>query len=520
MEPVSFAFAACSMVELCIKYGRSLHARCQAYIQAEAELANTLLCIEGYWLKIEDEVTTLRDIWNGLDGRLQIHHNQVLQTLLQILQNAYSTLGDIFGEPENSQNFGNLVAQQGKIQRLKYAAYGKKSLERIVEQLEHWHRHFDPSWILLSRLSVPIIQQKLAEKGQLGNKAIVPILQLREAHNKSKLPTDECLTTSIFLDADYPIKNTKGIPFTTASMGLAPTGKMVIVDKYTSREDVDHKVSKKDVRDLAVILSKVNPTFSSLLPCQGVITAKDQSHFRMVFTVPCEMSLYNPCSLRSMLLNRANTYPLNERVHLAVSLARSVVFLHASRIVHKSISPENIIILHPGMGVLGTPLLVGFERFRFDEQRTNMVGDNLWEKNLYRHPARQGLQPEEIYNMRHDIYSIGACLLEIGLWKSFVYYMGDQTVPSSELPITDMLTTKSKRKAAVEIKSTLIDLAKMNLPQKMGKIYTDTVINCLTCLDSGSQIFQDESEFEDEDGILVGVRYIEKILFEIEKIVV
>ncbi|KAJ5356300.1 hypothetical protein N7517_010909 [Penicillium concentricum] len=519
MEPVSLAFAACSMVELCIKCGRGLHARCQAYIQAEAEMANALLRIEGYWLKIEDEVTTLRDIWHGLDGRLQIHHNQVLQTLLQILQSAYNTLGDLFGEPEDTQWSGNM-AKQGKIQRLKYAAYGKKSLERIVEQLEQWHRHFDPSWILLSRLSVPVIQQQLAEKGERGNKAIVPILQLREAHGKSKLPADETSTTSIFLDADYLIKNAKGIQFTTALTGLAPTGKMVIVDKYTLRGDVDQKVVKKDIRNLAVILSKVNPTFSSLLPCQGVIIAKDESHFRMIFTIPREMSFYEPCSLRSMLLNRAEAYPLNERVHLAVSLARSVVFLHASRIVHKNISPENIIILHPGAGVLGTSVLVGFERFRFDEQRTNLLGDNLWERNLYRHPARQGLHPEEIYNMRHDIYSIGVCLLEIGLWSSFVYYLDDQTVPSSELPITNLLTAKNKRKGAVGIKSVLIDLAKSHLPRIMGRIYTDTVINCLTCLDSDSLLFQDESEFEDEDGILVGVRYIEKILFEIEKIVV
>lgn len=96
--------------------------------------------------------------------------------------------------------------------------------------------------------------------------------------------------------------------------------------------------------------------------------------------------------------------------------------------VQKYISPENIIILHPGVGVLGTPLLVGFERFRFDEQRTNIFGDDLWRNNLYRHPARQGLHLEEIYNMRHDIYSIGVCLLEIGLWSSFKFVIEDVNI--------------------------------------------------------------------------------------------
>ncbi|KAJ6139565.1 hypothetical protein N7471_006051 [Penicillium samsonianum] len=83
-----------------------------------------------------------------------------------------------------------------------------------------------------------------------------------------------------------------------------------------------------------------------------------------------------------------------------------------------------------------------------------------------------------------------------------------------------MLTAKNKRKVAAGIKSTLIDLAESHFPRIVGRIYTDTVINCLTYLDSDSPIFQDGSEFEDEDGILVSLRYIEKILFEIEKIVV
>lgn len=44
----------------------------------------------------------------------------------------------------------------------------------------------------------------------------------------------------------------------------------------------------------------------------------------------------------------------------------------------------------------------------------------------------------------------------------------------------------------------------------MGTRYSDIVETCLTCLDPDNNGFGDESEFEDEDGILVGVRYIEK----------
>jgi hypothetical protein len=46
----------------------------------------------------------------------------------------------------------------------------------------------------------------------------------------------------------------------------------------------------------------------------------------------------------------------------------------------------------------------------------------------------------------------------------------------------------------------------------MGRKYTETVVTCLTCLDI-SNSFGDASEFLDENGILVGVRFIEKVKY-------
>lgn len=49
------------------------------------------------------------------------------------------------------------------------------------------------------------------------------------------------------------------------------------------------------------------------------------------------------------------------------------------------------------------------------------------------------------------------------------------------------------------------------LPRKMGRIYTGVVITCLTCLDKTENDFGLESELLDENGLLVGVRFIEKV---------
>src|SRR5262249_28307091 len=109
-------------------------------------------------------------------------------------------------------------------------------------------------------------------------------------------------------------------------------------------------------------------------------------------------------------------------------LARSVSGVHTYRFVHKNIRPETVITLRGrnSDSRLGIPFLLGFDSFRHEQGRTLQSSDCAWEKDLYRHPQRQGHDLKEYYVMQHDIYSLGVCLLEIGLWRSFILYSQDQ----------------------------------------------------------------------------------------------
>ncbi|KAJ5155800.1 hypothetical protein N7492_008603 [Penicillium capsulatum] len=516
MEPVSLAFAAVSMVELCLRCGKDITERCQSYRHADTELRLTVLEVSGHWLRIEKQIVIINDLWDRIDVRTQVHLQDVFQELERILQSALYALDNLIGNPQKPSN-GEKTTKTTSLNRIRYAVHGKKSLEDIVKNLEKWHRLFDPSWFLISRSSVPALYWQLASSDDGGNSAISTVVGLMETHSPAPVDTP---SPPVFLSADYQLWEMNAIPLAPAHFGINPSGKPVIVDHYPIRDDVPIDSAKKDVRFLARVLSKVDPAFSSLLRCEGVLqpgrsSTTELQHFQMVFELPAVLENVYPVSLRSLLLEGLASYPLNDRINLATSLARSVVFLHASRIVHKNISPENIVLLRQGTNSLGSPFLVGFERFRFDDWQTNLSGDELWEKNLYRHPQRQGAHPEDRYTMRHDMYSVGVCLLEIGLRRSFVRYADDEQVtgPDPELDFAAMLSVKNKRAAAKNIQTEFVRLAEERLPQLMGQMYTDIVVSCLTCLDPGNLLFQDASEFEDEDGILVGVRYIEKASF-------
>lgn len=61
-------------------------------------------------------------------------------------------------------------------------------------------------------------------------------------------------------------------------------------------------------------------------------------------------------------------------------------------------------------------------------------------------------------------------------------------------------------------KKDFLKMAQTKLPAVMGTLYAEVVETCLTCLDPENPDFGDPTEFEDGDGIRVGVRYIEKAI--------
>jgi serine/threonine protein kinase len=125
------------------------------------------------------------------------------------------------------------------------------------------------------------------------------------------------------------------------------------------------------------------------------------------------------------------------RFHIAQQLAQSLSYVHTYGFVHKGIRPETVLVFQNERSEIAASFLLGFENFRTAEGRTLKASDTAWEKNLYRRPRRQGLRPEDEYVMQHDNYSLGVCLVEIGLWRTFVAYpdaTANKPMPSNVFP--------------------------------------------------------------------------------------
>jgi hypothetical protein len=465
---------------------------------------------------LEMELKILRNLSHVLEESHQLHLATLFQTLQVKLQKALVTIDGVIGAKEEDPkrvSFRSLLRKKGDVKAMRLATGVKKSLDAMLVELAEWHRMLDPSWFLLALVQNPAVDSELTDQNASQNKAVSTLKSLRSAINRSAQPGANA--TSIFIPEASVLERKPILYFSGETGREYRTGKTVLVDNVIPNSAAHVNVLNKNVRDLARILSVVEPLKFGILACTGAIRVRDSARnilrFQVVFRVP--ENFHTPRSLRELLVTGVSA-PLEERFRLAAQLARSVMFIHTADFVHKNIRPETIIVLKNDGSVIGMPFLMGFENFRPVEGNTFLASDSEWQKDLYRHPARQGPCLAEPYNMQHDIYSLGVCLLELGLWESFVLpdtRMAGRFYPAPNLSISQHLRLGRPSDKANKIKEELVDMARTRLPSKMGSRYTQIVLMCLGCLDAGDNGFGHESEFSDNDGILVGVRYIEKV---------
>ncbi len=95
-----------------------------------------------------------------------------------------------------------------------------------------------------------------------------------------------------------------------------------------------------------------------------------------------------------------------------------------------------------------------------------------------------------------DIYSLGVCLVETGLWDTFVIYSaeGVAEAPGAALELT---FDEVRRQRPSSIRKHLVALAKHRLPRTMGEVYTEVVVSRLTCLDEDNTEYANDEESGD-----------------------
>lgn len=268
--------------------------------------------------------------------------------------------------------------------------------------------------------------------------------------------------------------------------------------------DSDHEnpawgaIITQRVKNLVTLLASPRKSPYFRVPnCLGYFTTLGESpnitRYGLVYQKPHDISPETPyTTLYSQFIHQPKP-SLTQRITLAHTIARSLMYLHSVNWLHKSFRSNNILFFLPlslppsqiGKQAYHNPIISGFEYSRLDlvDEYTELVPSHS-ENDIYRHPRTLSslhLRSKKSY----DIYSLGIVLIEIAYWQRIQDIV--------HLPEDEKRAKKMIRRLR---ESLLSEERVLELGGLVGDSYSQAVIACLEGL-VGLEV--------DEENPLVGI---------------
>ncbi|RYO98059.1 hypothetical protein DL765_010952 [Monosporascus sp. GIB2] len=522
-------------IEMAWKVGQVLIEYCQTWKAAEEEVSDRVIIVESAWFRISKQLEFLQEI------NLEDQHRRILDDLVRVLVTRLSAAITLInqtlkGESEKRPALFKMMPRATKPRYLLL----KSAIDDAIKEVEDWISRFDPSWYLVIRTADMTIENKLVKARESEARRASPSLKRHLRQTQTPFQAAQGLREALRPDSaphlflkQIDLERHK-IVYSSAQTAREmnnPYAPWLIIDSVVCHPGTDPNAMARDVRALARKLTKADPLAFGLLSCKGIIKmpvdpVSGRQHASLDLVLRMPKGFESGKSLRQFLLeqhDQNNFVSLSRHVAIAKDLARSVSSVHTFKFVHKNVRPESVLLLYSAEADAHAGFLVGFDNFRAADGATNLRGDTEWDRNMYRHPSRQGEYPEEKYRMHHDIYSLGVCLLELGLHESFVSYDAVGVPQPGPLfgNFNEWLESSGHGGtwgASVFLKDYFIDMTLRKLPRFMGDKYAQIVLTCLTCLDDDSNDFGEEVDLSDRDGITLGMKFIQKILLQINEL--
>lgn len=370
-------------------------------------------------------------------------------------------------------------AKQGVIDvdSWKWAVFERRKLETTVRKFQKWNGTLK-SLIPLTLAIHP--RYSALPSASLGNLTLdedvvrlglKPHARIRQLTVEPLADQTDFRLTKCQVQAIYQ-QDTLTVGHLLDSQSQTQIGEKILVE-YKLYGTTQATQDEDRVHQLASLLSATGNFELHTLGFKGYVNEPEHERYAFLFEFPGRCDQLEPVSLHSLIKvgKSAQSMSLPARFHAAQMISRSIGAFHADGWVHKSVRSHSVMFFKtPEQQVdYDNPYLVGFEYSRPGSADTQYTFDEDVEKNLYRHPARQGL-PRTFFTKVHDIYALGVVLLEIGLWQTAM------SIYQEALPQSTEKETISP-KAIQEI---YIQEAKRSLSHHMGPNYMNVVLVCLS----------------------------------------
>jgi hypothetical protein len=541
------------IIDLCIKYAESIAEKIEAARNSDQQTSFRQLNIKG----------KLWDVKHHLHAFEKLTPDELVRFEFEI--------------EELSLSVDSLKAKLQLMERRpsgwRWALIEKRRIDNLLRSVQEAHTSFHSKLTLV-----------LVERSAFG----VPETGINDFESFTPTPVAddgryEISPASVFVDSigrrhnhvlapDIPTDIQKLLPAATPLPGSAvktlpfPDGRggFYIVEErgYRGLESDEQESTIARIRDVAATLHQSDPVrrewmseHTGIAHCVGFASNDRTKTLQLLFNTSDRAKTIN--SLRGLLLRPSSgtprpIYTLNEKIQLAQMVATAVLNTHNYRYVHKNIRPSNILCITdfkdgesrgsqsrsntPLPSELGRALLVGYSDARLYDAGTRRMGPQQVGDEIYVHRSRghQDATQNKKHSFLHDVYSLGVCLLEIGLWESLL-------LPASNSSDPWALNDKAfrflkfeggdKQEFLRKVQINFEETARYQLPRRMGQKYADVVVECLTGLEgkSGgddrgffggdeSGPLGEEGRSSDQDSVQLGFAYIDRVIRRLSNI--
>lgn len=235
--------------------------------------------MDNFWIRIKDQLEFLQQVEETLDEEHRNTQRETLQILLSKLQIAGQILDNVLIDTDTK--LGN---DEIRIRKLKFALK-KQKIDNAIQDLELWHKVFDPPWYLIyknpSRAIDTTLQLYPDGQTHITHTSISSAQSLRKA-----LHSDESSKQHVFLgEGGLESFQLRDIPLSTARIGQDRRSEKTqyILERYEISPAANLKHLERDCRDLARKLSFSNALEFGLLKCKGVVKHKDENSNKWSF---------------------------------------------------------------------------------------------------------------------------------------------------------------------------------------------------------------------------------------------
>lgn len=491
---IVFPISAYHTVEKFYEFGKFAYELTQTYKHTPDEIEKVRVFLKDMYdgeLKRNMERTQWVFDQEDAPKLMKSKFSDSLKVLKEQLQSTQHTLDSCFDK-------------KGNYSKTKYAIHYKKRITTALAALEDWNLSF---WRELHNL---VTIRSLPEPLLLGKTFALPSHRCEPIAGLLKLGHAEVRENSQIQQVSVIVEQVQKLK----EDGL-PDGNF--------RSNQEREEALDDAKVIALELAQtLQFSAKGILRCLGY---RNSPEIELVFQVPDgHKAAY---TLRQLLSdwrsgrNKDILAPWDLRFRLSRELVLAVYSTNAAGYVHKNLSPDNVVVfsreatrqvadVRPfdlnvpyeddiAFEDLGSAYLMGWRMLRKHDAVTRYSTDEFWTKDFYRHSRRQGLHPQDRYETKHDVYSLGVCLLEVGLWQTFIVEKnGIPTISDFFLsaaiehagPLADeLIDIDASNMSGICGSGNLVKIftaiARARLPMHMGTPFAELVVKCLTNVDGG-----------------------------------